>query len=250
MTLSTPAFASRAPSSRPAGPAPTIATCVRRGAVTSRSPPAAGRASGRAARPRGRASACRGGADRRRAGRPSSITAATVCSSGRVTRRVCSARCRSTREWPRFSGSSEGSQSGSSLHGSTPSASRNFSATGTGSAGGAPRFSASSWQTAISSLQLHGGPFAGPVPLKAPRSPRSTRRTIQAARSRTSMNCSGSSSPRSGTSISPPSSARHGQWLKRPLRSPGPTIRPGRTISARSPNTFCTSASQAAFCGP
>ena len=53
-------------------------------------------------------------------GRPSSITAATVCSSGRVVSRVCSARWMSTREKPWFSGSVEGSQSGSSLHGSTP----------------------------------------------------------------------------------------------------------------------------------
>ena len=64
------------------------------------------------------------------------------------------------------------------------------------------------------------------------------------------MNCSGSTSATSGTSIVPPLAARHGQWLKRPLRSPGPTINPGRTSSARSPNTAVTSASQAAFCGP
>ena len=119
ITLSTPALASKAPSSRPAGPAPTIATCVRRAAVTALSLPPAVRARARAARPRGRGVSLPRRRGSSAGGRPSSITAATVCSSGRVVSRVCSARWMSTREWPRFSASCEGSQSGSSLHGST-----------------------------------------------------------------------------------------------------------------------------------
>ena len=50
-------------------------------------------------------------------GRPSSSTAATVCSSGRVVSRVCSARWMSTREWPRSCASVEAIQSGSSVQG-------------------------------------------------------------------------------------------------------------------------------------
>ena len=109
---------------------------------------------------------------------------------------------------------------------------------------------ASAVHAAINVRQSTGVPPTGPLPLKAPRVPVSSRWIIHAARSRMSMNCSGLSSGTPGTSIAPPSAVRQTQWLKRPVGSPGPTISPGRTISARAPNTRKTSASQAAFCGP
>ena len=63
------------------------------------------------------------------------------------------------------------------------------------------------------------------------------------------MNCTGSSGE-PGASTSPPRATRCGQYVKRPVGSCGPTMRPGRTTSAASPNASSTIRSQAAFRAP
>ena len=53
-----------------------------------------------------------------------------------------------------------------------------------------------------------------------------------------------------GASTSPPRAIRCGQYVNRPVGSCGPTIRPGRTTSARSSKTSRTASSQSALSGP
>ena len=121
--MSTPALASSAASSSPAGPAPTMATCV---LIAARPPPASPPLCARS-RQRAISSRSRSGVSlpRRRGSSATSVanssrTASTVSASGRVTRPAATARLQSTRAKPRCSGSVDGTQSGSSFHGATP----------------------------------------------------------------------------------------------------------------------------------
>src|ERR1700735_5497645 len=64
-------------------------------------------------------------------------------------------------------------------------------------------------------------------------------RTVHSAKSRASINCTGSvGAP--GASTGPPRSRRTGQYVKRSLSSPGPTINPGRMTNVWPGNPlFC-----------
>ena len=88
---------------------------------------------------------------------------------------------------------------------------RYASPTGTKRSGAPPRRRAASMHASSTSGQPQARPSCGPVALKGPLASASTARTIQSARSRTSISWIGSSPLTSGTRISPPASARHGQ---------------------------------------
>lgn len=75
----------------------------------------------------------------------------------------------------------------------------------------------------------------GPTTLYGPDSPASTPDTRNAARSRTSMYCSGwSAGP--GASVGPPRAIRFSHHGNRPTSSPGPRISPARATSTAAPN--------------
>ena len=89
----------------------------------------------------------------------------------------------------------------------------------------------------------HGPIVVGPVALKARRAAPRDRR-IQAARSRTSTNCTGRHAG-PGTRTSPPRATRCGQYVKRPVGSCGPTISPGARPASTGPGTPLSTASLA-----
>src|SRR5581483_7043464 len=129
-------------------------------------------------------------------------------------------------------------QQGRSLQPWTPCSSRKPSSTQTTSP--APL---------ASSIDANVSARGGEVALNGPERPSSTSRIVQSARSRTSIIWTGwSGGP--GARIGPPRRARCGQYVKRSVGSFGPTIRPGRTRIARSPNARSASCSHSAFSAP
>src|SRR5207253_9803321 len=135
------------------------------------------------------------------------------------------------------------SHSGMSDHGSTPAASSFSPSTQTISASE----SATARQRSSSSDIVSGD--AGPTAFQRPHARRSAMSSTHAARSRTSITCV-RAVPSPGASTRPPSAIRAGQYVNRSVGSSGPTIRPGRIRSARSPNTRSTARSHSPFNGP
>ncbi len=114
---------------------------------------------------------------------------------------------------------------GRSDQGATPWSSRNSAGTQVNEA------SEPAASRAASSSTTSG--TGGATALKMPAVRASTWVSMKAARSRTSMNCTGSSGG-AGARTSPPSATRRIQYVNRSVGSSGPTMRPGRTMSARS----------------
>ncbi len=144
---------------------------------------------------------------------------------------------------------SAGSQSGSDfgpIHGSTPWASSQSSLAGIGVT--SPPVTAA----AIARCSARGR--VAPPTLATAAIRRSAASTVQAARSRASMSCTGVAG-RSGTSTLPSGfegcANRHGQYTPRPDQSPGPPIRLTRATCARSgPTASSRMRSHAAFAAP
>ncbi len=132
---------------------------------------------------------------------------------------------------------------GMSSHAETLCSSRNFSGTHVSEAGLAVAFAHEA------SIAPMPSGRSGPVALNTPTVSRSTVCTIQAARSRASTYCTGSSGA-PGASASPPRSIRTGQYVYRSVGSPGPTISPGRTLVARPGMDASAAFSQSAFRAP
>src|ERR1035437_1600844 len=99
------------------------------------------------------------------------------------------------------------------------------------------------------SISISESGVAGPVALYVPNARVSAIRIIHSARSRESMNCTGSVGL-PGAITSPPLSIRTGQYVKRSDLSSGPTMRPGRMIVLIAGYCFSTSFSDWVFSAP
>ena len=115
-------------------------------------------------------------------------------------------------------------QSGSSIHSPTSCSARNASSTSTARTDGARRRAARRRRRRPSS--------SGPVALNGPGQPLLGRRRRSRLRGRGRRRAGPAARPGPGTSTSPPRAIRCGQYVKRPVGSCGPTIRPARTAVA------------------